>query len=159
MNSRFFKLLKLYREYSISLNSSNVGNFFWSWRLPSKPRNRKLLSCVHVLHETWNKAFFTSHSCSAGKEVFKKKREARAVVLPIQTNRIAFCRSRWRRRCSIKGPSATTTTASKNNWFYVQNTSSVRTSHFLVHFFDVHCTTTAWNLPMRRYMEDVDIRR
>ena len=28
---------------------------------------------VHVLHETWNKAFFTSHSCSASKEVLKKK--------------------------------------------------------------------------------------
>ena len=29
----------------------------------------------------------------------------------------------------------------------------------LVHFFDVQCTTTTWNLPMRRFMEDVDIRR
>ena len=29
----------------------------------------------------------------------------------------------------------------------------------LVHFFDVHCTTTTWNLPMRRFMEDVDKRR
>ena len=28
---------------------------------------------------------------------------------------------------------------------------------FLVHFFDVHCTTTTWSLPMRRFMEDVEI--
>ena len=34
-----------------------------------------------------------------------------------------------------------------------------RASRFLVHFFDVHCTTTTWNLPMRRFMEDVDILR
>ena len=26
-------------------------------------------------------------------------------------------------------------------------------------FFDVHCTTTTWNLPRRRFMEHVDIRR
>ena len=30
-------------------------------------------------------------------------------------------------------------------------------SRFLVHFFDVHYTTTTWNLQMRRFMEDVDI--
>ena len=28
-----------------------------------------------------------------------------------------------------------------------------------VHFFDVHCTTTTWNLLIWRFMEDVDIRR
>ena len=32
-------------------------------------------------------------------------------------------------------------------------------SRFLVHFFDVHCMTTTWNLQMRRFMEDVDIRQ
>ena len=32
MNSNHFKLLKLYRAYSISFSSSNVGNFFWSWK-------------------------------------------------------------------------------------------------------------------------------
>ena len=40
----------------------------------------------------------------------------------------------------------TTTATSKNNWFYEQNNSSARASRFLVHFFDVHCTTTTWNL-------------
>ena len=45
----------------------------------------------------------------------------------------------------------------QNNWFYEKNNGSTRASR-LVHFFDVHCTTTTWNLPMRRFMEDVDIR-
>ena len=40
----------------------------------------------------------------------------------------------------------TTTTTSKNNRFNDQNNSSARASLFLVHFFDVHCTTTTWNL-------------
>ena len=47
----------------------------------------------------------------------------------------------------------------KNNRFYEQNNCSARASRFLVHFFDVHCTITTWNLPMRRFVEDVDIRR
>ena len=35
----------------------------------------------------------------------------------------------------------------KNNRFNNPNNSSARTSRFLVHFCDVHCTTTSWNLP------------
>ena len=46
----------------------------------------------------------------------------------------------------------------KKNWFYEQNCSA-RASFFLVHFFDVYCTTTTRNLPMRRPVEDVDILR
>ena len=53
----------------------------------------------------------------------------------------------------------TTTTTSKNNWFYDQNNSAARASRFLVHFIDVHCKTTTSNLPTRRFIEDVDIRR
>ena len=44
----------------------------------------------------------------------------------------------------------------KNNTFNDQNKSSARASRFLVHFFDVHCTTTTWNLLIWRFMEDVD---
>ena len=47
----------------------------------------------------------------------------------------------------------------KTNWFYEQNNCPARASRFLVHFFDVYCTTTTWNLPMWRPMEDVDILR
>lgn len=53
----------------------------------------------------------------------------------------------------------TTTKTSKNNWFYEQNNSSARASRFLVHFLDVHCLTMTWNLLMRRFTKDVNIRR
>ena len=39
------------------------------------------------------------------------------------------------------------TTTSKNNWFYEQNNRSAHASRFLVHFFDVHCTTTICKTP------------
>ena len=42
--------------------------------------------------------------------------------------------------------------------FHDQNISYAHASRFLVHFFDVHCTTTTWNLQILRFMEDVDIR-
>ena len=45
----------------------------------------------------------------------------------------------------------------KNNRFNDQNNSSAQASRFLVHFFDVHCMTTTWNLLIWCFMEDVDI--
>ena len=47
----------------------------------------------------------------------------------------------------------------KKIWFQEQNNSSARASSFLVHFFDVHYTTTTWNLLIRRPVEGVNIRR
>ena len=41
----------------------------------------------------------------------------------------------------------------------MQNNCSARASRFFVHFIDVRCTTTTWSLPMRRFMENVDIWR
>ena len=46
----------------------------------------------------------------------------------------------------------------KTNMFNDQDNSSARASRFLVHFFDVHSTTTTWNLLIWRFM-DVDARR
>ena len=46
-----------------------------------------------------------------------------------------------------------------NNRFNDQNNSSARASRFFVHFFEVHCTNTACNLLICRFMEDVDVRR
>ena len=43
----------------------------------------------------------------------------------------------------------------KNKRFNDQNNSSAHAARFLVHFFEVHCTTSTWNLPMRRFMEDL----
>ena len=46
----------------------------------------------------------------------------------------------------------------KNNRFNNQNNSSERASLFLLHFFDVHCTTITWSLLIWRFIEDVDIQ-
>ena len=46
-------------------------------------------------------------------------------------------------------------TTSKNNRFNDQNNSSTRASHFLVHFFDAHCTTTTPNLSFSGGRESV----
>ena len=35
----------------------------------------------------------------------------------------------------------------KNDWVYEQNNCSARASRFLIHFFDVYCTTTTWKPP------------
>ena len=47
----------------------------------------------------------------------------------------------------------------KNNWFYEQN-SLACASRILVHFFNVHCTTTMWNHQVWHFMKDaVNIRQ
>ena len=62
MNLRRFKLYRVYLE---PLNSSNVGDFSWSWILKGfiyvQIEKGKLSSCVHVLHKTthWE---FSRHS-------------------------------------------------------------------------------------------------
>ena len=50
-------------------------------------------------------------------------------------------------------------TTPKKIGFQEQNNSSARASSFLLHFFDVHGTTTTWNLLIRRPVEGVRIRR
>ena len=58
MKSRCFKL---YIAYSTSFNSSNVGNFYWSWILTEfRERKSNLLPCVHDLHKT-NANMFSLH--------------------------------------------------------------------------------------------------
>ena len=42
----------------------------------------------------------------------------------------------------------------KNNRLNDQNNSSARASRFLVHFFNVHCTTTTWNFLICRFTYD-----
>ena len=75
MNTRYFKL---YRAYSNSFNSSNVGNFFfWSWILNNCNKVQKKKKQVVVL-------------CSRPRQNVKlkctKKRDARAKLL--------FCQSK-----------------------------------------------------------------
>ena len=43
---------------------------------------------------------------------------------------------------------------SKKKWFFEPNNNLARASRFLVHFFDVHCTSTTWNLLTRCFDEE-----
>ena len=90
MKSRCFKL---YRAYSLSFNSSKLGNFFWSWILKDcievqKKKKKVVALQVHALHKTWNKAF-SRHSRAVTGEC-TKKRDARAELLFFQSKLIAF---------------------------------------------------------------------
>ena len=90
MKSRCFKL---YRAYSLSFNSSKLGNFFWSWILKDcievqKKKKKVVALPVHVLHKTWNKAF-SRHSHAVTGEC-TKKRDARTELLFFQSKLIAF---------------------------------------------------------------------
>ena len=46
--------------YSISFNTSNIGNFFWSWILKDcikvQEKKKKNVVCVPVRNKTWNLA-------------------------------------------------------------------------------------------------------
>lgn len=50
-------------------------------------------------------------------------------------------------------------TTSENNWFCKQYNSSARASHISLMSPTNHCTYATWNLQVRRFMEDVNIRR
>ena len=98
VNSRCFKLLKLYRTYSISFNSSNVGNFFWRWK--DCQRSSGTESCLVFTSITKREIrYFHVALVQWRQRNVQKKREARTGLFC----QIAFCRSRWRRRrrCSI----------------------------------------------------------
>ena len=88
--------LKLYRAYSISFNSSNVGNSFWNWILKDYnkvlEKKRKLLSLLPS--STKRKAVSRCSRATTGLEMYKKAWCTCKVV-------VALCRSRCRRgrRC------------------------------------------------------------
>ena len=167
MNSHRFKL---YRAYSISLTSSNVGKCFCSLILKDcikvQGKKRKLLSCVPVLDKTWIQALSRCSRATTAKKCTKKAWcTCKVVVLLIKP--IAFLPFSLPSASSLlklpirelKHLRRRQGQRQKNNWFYEQNICSARASRFLVHFFHVHCTIMTWNLPMRRFVEDVDIRR
>ena len=84
---------KLYRAYSMSFNSSNVGIFFCRLILKDcikvQEKKRKSSSCVHVLPKTCNYAF-SPRSRTLTAKTYTKKRDARAEFLFCQSKRIAF---------------------------------------------------------------------
>ena len=79
---------KLYRAYSISFTSSNVGKCFWSWILKDcikvQEKKRKLLSCVPVLDKTWIQAL---SRCSQATTAKKGTKKACGIQWQIQTLR------------------------------------------------------------------------
>ena len=75
---------KLYRVYLEQLNSSNVGDFSWSWILKGfihvQIEKGNLLSYVHVLYKTshWE---VSRRSRAVDVQKCTKKRDARAELL------------------------------------------------------------------------------
>ena len=67
---------KLYRAYSISFTSSNVGKCFWSWILKDcikvQEKKRKFLSFVPVLDKTWIQALSRCSRAMTAKKCTKK---------------------------------------------------------------------------------------
>ena len=67
---------KLYRAYSISFTSLNVGKCFWSWILKEcikvQEKKRKLLSCFPVLDKTWIQALSRCSRATTAKKCTKK---------------------------------------------------------------------------------------
>ena len=70
-----FARFKLYRAYSISFTSSNVGKCFWSWILKDcikvQEKKRKFLSCVPVLDKTWIQALSRCSRATTAKKCTK----------------------------------------------------------------------------------------
>ena len=102
MKSRCFKL---YRAYSISFNSSNLGNFIWSWILKDcieAQKKKKVVALCTRPPQKVNQAFTRrSHTVTAKKCTKKAWCTCKVVVLPIETYCSVLRRPRWRhrRRC------------------------------------------------------------
>ena len=98
MNSHF---LKLYRAYSISFNSSNVGKFFWSWILKDciKVQEKKKKVVVLCSHASTKREIRHFHVVI----VQRRLRNVQKCVMHVQSccfaniNLLVFCRSRCRR--------------------------------------------------------------
>ena len=99
---------KLCSSYSISFNTSNVGNILGSWILlkglyqRSGKEKRKLLSCVPVLDKTWIRHFHTSSLATTANKCTKSVMHVQSCCFA-NLNLLRFCRSRSRcrrrRRC------------------------------------------------------------
>ena len=87
---------KLYHACSNSFNSSNVGNFFWSWILKtvSKFRKRKGKLLSHVFTSSTKREIRHFHWCcsraATAAQKCTKKHDARAKLLLNQSKPIAF---------------------------------------------------------------------
>ena len=96
-----------YRAYSISFNSANVSNFLeWipeEWievEEKKKKEKRKFLSCVHVVHKTWDWSF-SRRSCAVTAKKCTKKRDAPAELFFGQSKPVAFLSFSLTSPCSL----------------------------------------------------------
>ena len=95
--------LKLYRAYSISFHSSNVGKFFWSWILKDCIKVQKLKKKVVVLcSRPWQNVKLGTLISRCSRAITAKK--CTKSVMSLQSycfatiNQLLFCRSHCRRR-------------------------------------------------------------
>ena len=82
------RCFKLYRAYSISFISSNVGKIFWSWILIDcikvQEKKKKVVVLCSRPPKNVKLGTFTPWSCADGKEMYKKTWcTCKVVVLPI----------------------------------------------------------------------------
>ena len=95
--------IKLYRAYSTSFNSSNVGNLFWSWNFwktvaKCRKGERKSL-CLRSPQNVNSDSAFSRRSRAATAKKCTIKRDACADCCCFANlNLLLFCRSGWRRR-------------------------------------------------------------
>ena len=103
MNSR---CLKVYRAYSISSNSSNVGNFLWSWIIKDcmyQSSVKEKENCCFVFPSSTKREIRHFHVVV----VQRRQRNVQKSMMHVQScyfanvNLLFFCRSRChrRRRC------------------------------------------------------------
>ena len=97
------RCIKLYRSYSISFNSSNLGNFFWSWVLKD---------CIEVQKKKEEESRCLVFTSSTKGEIRHfhvvvvqwRQRNVQKSVMHVQSccfanvNLLLFCRPRCRRR-------------------------------------------------------------
>ena len=98
-HSKSIRCFKLYHAYSISFNSTNVGNFFWSWilkdciELDEKKKNVVVL-CSRPPRNV-KMGIFTSYSKWRQRNVQKSVMHVQSCCFA-NLNQLRFCSSLWR---------------------------------------------------------------
>ena len=94
--------VKLFRAYSISFNSSNVGKFFWSWILEDgikvqEKKNKFVVLCYRPRQNAFRKFHVACSRVTTAEKCTKNVIHAQSCCFA-NLNPLLFCRSRCRRR-------------------------------------------------------------
>ena len=93
------RCFKLYHAYSISFNSTNVGNFFWSWILKDcielEEKKKKVVVLRSRPPQNVKLGIFTSYSKWRQKNVQKSVMHVQSCCFA-NLNQLRFCSSLWR---------------------------------------------------------------